>query len=102
MEAIPELRSVSPETAIVVLTMEADPTFAREALRAGALGYLLKEAAHSELVEAVRTAARGEQPHAQSLPHPETYRQAAPAKSGVTTRMARRTTEAHRTIRGNY
>ena len=60
IEAIPVLRSASPQTAIVVLTMEADPTFAREALRAGALGYLLKEAAHSELVEAVRTAARGE------------------------------------------
>jgi two-component system, NarL family, response regulator NreC len=60
IEAIPLLRSISPQTAIVVLTMEADPTFAREALRAGALGYLLKEAAHSELVEAVRTASRGE------------------------------------------
>ena len=44
----------SPGTAIVVLTMQDDPAFAREALRAGALGYVLKEAADDELVEAVR------------------------------------------------
>ena len=50
----------SPDTAIVVLTMQDDPAFAREALRAGALGYVLKEAADDELVEAVRAAARGE------------------------------------------
>jgi two-component system response regulator NreC len=39
--------------------MQNDPAFAREALRAGAIGYVLKEAADSELVQAVRLAARG-------------------------------------------
>lgn len=57
---IPTLREASPQTAIVVLTMHADPAFAREALRAGAHGYVLKEAADADLVEAVRLAARGE------------------------------------------
>ena len=48
-----------PDTQIVVLTMQDDPAFAREAMRAGALGYVLKEAADAELVEAVRHAAAG-------------------------------------------
>ena len=59
LPAIPRLRSASPETNIVVLTMQNDPAFAREALRAGATGYVLKEAADGELVQAVRRAAGG-------------------------------------------
>jgi two-component system response regulator NreC len=59
LPAIPELREASPDTAIVVLTMQNDPAFAREALRAGALGYVLKESANAELVEAVRAAVDG-------------------------------------------
>ncbi len=60
LEAIPAIREESPETQIVVLTMQQEPAFAREALGAGALGYVLKEAADDELVEAVRRAAAGE------------------------------------------
>lgn len=60
LQAIPELRAESPETQIVVLTMQDEPSYAREALGAGALGYVLKEAADTELVEAVRRAAAGE------------------------------------------
>jgi two-component system response regulator NreC len=60
LEAIPQLREESPETQIVVLTMQQEPAFAREALGGGALGYVLKEAADEELVEAVRRAAAGE------------------------------------------
>ncbi len=59
LPAIPQLRENSPDTQIVVLTMQSDPAFAREALRAGAVGYVLKEAADSELVDAVRSAAAG-------------------------------------------
>ena len=47
-------------TAIVVLTMQDDPAFARQALQAGALGFVLKEAADEELLEAIRLAADGE------------------------------------------
>jgi two-component system, NarL family, response regulator NreC len=60
LPAIPELREESPGTAVVVLTMQQEPAFAREAIRAGALGYVLKQSAGSELVDAVRAAAAGE------------------------------------------
>ena len=56
---IPDLHEASPSTSIVMLTMEDEPRFAREALRAGALGFVLKEAAGTELVAAVRAAATG-------------------------------------------
>jgi two-component system, NarL family, response regulator NreC len=58
--AIPGLRADFPETQIVVLTMQQEPAYAREALGAGATGYVLKQAADGELVEAVRLAAAGE------------------------------------------
>lgn len=60
LEAIPDIRTESPDTQIVVLTMQQEPAFARHALGAGAIGYVLKEAADDELVEAVRRAAAGE------------------------------------------
>ncbi len=60
LEAIPAIRAESPDTQIVVLTMQEEPAFARHALGAGALGYVLKEAADEELVQAVRRAAVGE------------------------------------------
>ena len=56
LPAIPEL---ARQTAVVVLTMQNDPAFARQALQSGALGYVLKEAADAELVGAVRAAAGG-------------------------------------------
>jgi two-component system response regulator NreC len=59
LDAIPQLRAQTPETAIVVLTMQNEPAFARQALQAGAAAYVLKEAADDELVEAVRIAASG-------------------------------------------
>jgi two-component system response regulator NreC len=60
LAAIPRLLEASAGTSVVVLTMEDEPRFAREALRAGALGFVLKEAADSELVDAVHAAMRGE------------------------------------------
>jgi two-component system response regulator NreC len=53
LAAIPSIREQSPETKIVVLTMQDETAFAREALQAGVLGYILKEAASEELVKAV-------------------------------------------------
>jgi two-component system response regulator NreC len=60
LDAIPKILAASPQTAITVLTMQNEPAFAREALGAGALAYVLKEAADDELVEAVRRAAAGQ------------------------------------------
>jgi two-component system, NarL family, response regulator NreC len=59
LRAVPEMLEASPETRIVVLTMQSDPVFAREAMQAGVRGYILKDAADSELVKAVRLAAQG-------------------------------------------
>jgi len=60
LELIPELSESVPDTRVVVLTMQEDPEFARQALGAGAAAYVLKEAADSELVEAIRRAAAGD------------------------------------------
>jgi two-component system response regulator NreC len=60
LDAIPRLREQAAETAFVVLTMQDDPAFARQALQAGALGFVLKEAADEELLEAIRLAAAGD------------------------------------------
>jgi two-component system response regulator NreC len=59
LEAIPRVEELSPDTSVVVLTMQADVAFARQALQSGARGYVLKDAADAELVSAVRAAAEG-------------------------------------------
>jgi two-component system, NarL family, response regulator NreC len=60
LDAIPGLRERVPDTDIVVLTMEDDPATIRRARAAGARGYVLKDAAENDLVEAVRRAVAGE------------------------------------------
>ena len=60
LDAIPRVPERSPGTSVVVLTMQEDPSFARTALQRGARGYVLKDSANAELVEAVRRAAAGE------------------------------------------
>jgi two-component system response regulator NreC len=60
LETIPKLRETSPNTAVVVLTMQDEPAFARRALQAGAKGYVVKHSAASELVGAIRHVIRGD------------------------------------------
>jgi two-component system, NarL family, response regulator NreC len=60
LEHIPSIRTEFPDTQIVVLTMQNEPSYARKALAGGALGYVLKEAAEEELVEAIKRAALGD------------------------------------------
>ncbi|MEI2703144.1 MAG: response regulator transcription factor [Baekduia sp.] len=57
---LPELHNRSPATRVVILTMQDDAAFARTALSAGARGYVLKESADTELVDAVRAVAAGQ------------------------------------------
>ncbi len=59
LPAIPRLRADCPGTAVVVLTAQRDPSYAGEALRLGATGYVPKEAAGRHLLEAIRTVAGG-------------------------------------------
>ena len=61
IETIGELRERAPDTQVVVMTMEGNPVFAQHALATGALGFVLKDRADSELVQAVLAAARGEE-----------------------------------------
>src|SRR3954453_5076029 len=60
LEAIPLVRERSAGTAVVVLTMQEDASFARHALRAGPAASVPKDSANAELVEAARRAAAGE------------------------------------------
>jgi two-component system response regulator NreC len=60
LELIPRICAQSPDTRIVVLTMQRGAAFARQALSSGALGYVIKDAADVELVQAVRLAAGGQ------------------------------------------
>ena len=60
IEIIPTLRKNAPETRVLVLSMQDDPRYLREAFEAGASGYVLKEAADTEVVDAVRAVAAGE------------------------------------------
>ena len=59
LAAIPRLRETCPDTRVVVLTAQRDPSFASEALRVGAAGYVPKEAAGGQLLEAIGVVARG-------------------------------------------
>jgi len=59
IDVLPRLLEDSPETKVLVLSMQDDPSYVREAFAAGAQGYVLKEAADEEVVSAVREIAKG-------------------------------------------
>src|SRR6059036_2053876 len=59
LEAIPALLHENPESKVLVLSMQDDPRYVREAFDAGARGYVLKEAADTEVVAAIREVAGG-------------------------------------------
>lgn len=60
IEATRQIRSVSPSTRVIVLTSFAEDEKVFPAIKAGAAGYLLKEAQPQELLDAVRRVHRGE------------------------------------------
>jgi two-component system response regulator NreC len=59
LDAAQEMIDASKGGKVLVLSMQDDPSYVREAFAAGAMGYLLKEAADAELVQAVREVAGG-------------------------------------------
>ena len=59
LDAAPEIKEAAPKAGLLVLSMQDDPSYVREAFAVGASGYVLKEAAGAELINAVREIARG-------------------------------------------
>jgi DNA-binding NarL/FixJ family response regulator len=59
-EAIPDLLKVSPTTHVLVVSSQTQPTSVRQAIMAGARGYVPKRASYTELIEAIRRVAAGE------------------------------------------
>jgi two-component system response regulator NreC len=59
LEGIPKLLHEQADLKVLVLSMQDDPRYVREAFAAGAAGYVLKEAADAEVVQAIREVARG-------------------------------------------
>ena len=59
LDVLPQLVHENPQARILVLSMQDDPQYVREAFAAGASGYVLKEAADAEVVGAIREVARG-------------------------------------------
>jgi two-component system, NarL family, response regulator NreC len=59
IDAIPEILEASPNTHVLALSMQDDPSYVRHAFAVGAKGYVLKEAADDELLAAVREVANG-------------------------------------------
>lgn len=58
-ELIGEIAEISPATSVIVLTMQNEPAFARQAFQAGAKGFVVKQAAAGELVAAIRAVVVG-------------------------------------------
>jgi two-component system response regulator NreC len=58
--AVELLRKEAPQAQVLILTMHEDPEYLRQALEAGASGYLVKSAADTELLAAIRAIRRGE------------------------------------------
>ena len=59
LECLPKLLAAAPDARVLMLSMHEDPNYVRAALGAGASGYVLKDAAYEELVDAIRKVAAG-------------------------------------------
>jgi len=60
IDALRQLKEILPEAHVLVLTVHEDESLVRRAIRAGASGYVVKRAAESELIQAIRTVSRGD------------------------------------------
>ena len=85
-DVIRQLRERRPQMQIVIVTMEENPVFAQRARDAGAVGFVLKDLADEELVEAIRLAVRGEAYVSPRLTLPLRQMQRAVAEDELTVR----------------
>jgi DNA-binding NarL/FixJ family response regulator len=67
LEATREIKREYPKTSVLVMTMHENPDYLLEALRAGAAGYLLKDADQDDVISAIRGVLSGESPIAPEL-----------------------------------
>lgn len=67
LDVLKEIKSTSPNTKILIMTMLPEDQFAKRTLKAGAAGYLTKESAPDELITAIRRIASGRKYVSQSL-----------------------------------
>lgn len=98
LEVLAQLRQVAPQSRILVLTMHDDQTYLRQVLAQGGAGYVLKQAADSELLTAIRTVYHGgaflHPAHAQALlATPATTAPAAPGTQGDLALLSEREVE---------
>jgi two-component system response regulator NreC len=103
IEATRRLAERAPDVRVLLLTVHEDAALLREALKAGAAGYVIKRAVESELINAIRAAAAGD-----LYVHPSMTRslledeEPAPANGGVLARLTPRETEVLRLIAEGY
>ena len=100
IEVARTLAEQAPEVRVLLLTVHEDAALLREALKAGAAGYVIKRAVESELINAIRAAAKGD-----LYVHPSLTRSLieekevpAPANNGALGRLTPRETEVLRLI----
>lgn len=60
LDAARQIKTIAPDAKLLFLTMHASPTYATEAFKAGASGYLLKQSAASELPQAIDAVLKGQ------------------------------------------
>jgi len=102
LEALGELRKVAPTSRVLILTMHDDQTYLRQALSQGAAGYVLKQAADTELLTAIRTVYHGgaflHPNHAQALLSPTPAATAGQTNSDALSLLSERELEVLKLI----
>jgi two-component system, NarL family, response regulator NreC len=104
LAATRKLRLLQPKAAIVTLTRHTDDAYLQELLRAGVSGYVLKQSAPAELVQAIRAAAAGRQYIDSALTARVTaaFLGRAPHKGQPTARISERESEVLRLIASGH
>jgi DNA-binding NarL/FixJ family response regulator len=98
--AMKEIKTIRPETAVVVLSRHRDAAYVRAAFAAGAIGYVLKQSPFSELNRAVVAAARGERYLDEQLAQDRGVKKAEP--DGAVPLLSPRETEVLRRAAGGF